>query len=219
MPRATTLLPRPALRRSPRLQQRRSEKLNQPLESAAPVRKSNKRSAEAVSYPDQRQARAKRIKIIFAERAAEEEVGTSSQDITEDSAVVDSASKISPHEISAEQESGAEDVHSWLLFPQRVYRPSPLSLAVVAVDEVLVPCSAVWPASRGVNACRTAHGFDKSQNGPPDRQPRLLALLQQKLIWAEMAQIQRQWELEQEAALDALAVEIEADLFGAMEVD
>ncbi|KAJ3407508.1 hypothetical protein HDU80_008566 [Chytriomyces hyalinus] len=216
--RATTVLPRPALRRSARLEQIRSEKLNQTLESAVPVRKSKKRGTEDMSHVDQRQERPKRIKVIFAEKPAEEEVGTSSQDNTQDSVVaVDSGAQISSSEISVEQESEAEDLHSWLRFPRRVYRPSRLSLAVVAIDEELVSCPAVRPASIGVNACRIAHGFDKSQNGPPDRQPRLLALLQQKLIQTEMAEIQRQWELEQAAALEALAAEIEAELFGGMD--
>ncbi|KAI8831063.1 hypothetical protein BJ741DRAFT_694914 [Chytriomyces cf. hyalinus JEL632] len=248
--RRTTALPRPALRRSPRLQQRRSEKLNQTLQSTAPARKSNKRSAEAVSHPDQRKARPKRIKIVFA---AEEEVGTSSQDNalfsmffqvhsllyflrlilnletlllflhnTEDSDAAEAlVAKISPREISlnVEQESEPEDLQSLLLFPWRVYRSSPLAIAVIAIDEELVPCTAAWPPSCGVNACRVAPGLDKSRNGTPDRQPRLLAQLQQKLIWTEMAEIQRQWELEQAAALDALAAEIEAELFGDMDID
>ncbi|KAJ3256742.1 hypothetical protein HDU77_002997 [Chytriomyces hyalinus] len=175
-----------------------------------------------MSHTDQRQARPKKIKIIFAEKPAEQVVDASSQGGAEDSAVgVGCPSKISSDEISreVEQESEAEDLQSLLLFPRRVYRPSLLAIGVVAIDEVLVPCSAARPASVGVNASRIAHGFDKSQYGPPDRQPRLLAVLQQKLICAEMAEIQRQWEAEQAAALDALAAEIEAELFGGMDLD
>ncbi|KAJ3226880.1 hypothetical protein HDU81_007078, partial [Chytriomyces hyalinus] len=134
-------------------------------------------------------------------------------------AVVAEASslKISPAEISVdvEQESMVEDLH--LLFPQRVYRPSSLALSVVAIDEVLVPCSAARPANLGR---LPALGFDKSDpNSRPDAQLKLLSILQQKLIWMEMVKIQKQLELEEAIALEALAVETEAELFGEMELD
>ncbi|KAJ3244912.1 hypothetical protein HDU78_010283 [Chytriomyces hyalinus] len=166
-----------------------------------------------MSHVDQRQERPKRIKVIFAEKPAEEEVGTSSQDNTKDSAVgVGCPSKISRDEISleGEQESEAEDVQSLLLFPRRVYRPSPLAIGVVAIDEVLVPSFAARPASIRVNASRIESIRTTRQAA---------AVLQQKLICAEMAEIQRQWELEQAAALGKLAAEIEADLFGLMDLD